>query len=290
MTPIDAVRTIGRPIAYHAGLARHVGGVATAIFLGQLMYWDQISKEDLGVYKTSEEWEAETGLSYREQATARKKLREIGLLVETVKRLQHRIYYKLDRDAFNAWISGLAEDESREIGDSPESQFPNDENAIGEMRNAQSVECGKRNPTNDENATRYIGKDYQETTAETTNTTARARSAAPTIKAHTVADLVALGVDEDVAAEFLANRKRKRVALTPLALAGIQREAGKAGWSLNDALRKAVERGWQSVEAAWLMRDTAPQRQAGTSQFDPLAYVNRNRTSRHQGDSNVIDV
>lgn len=124
---------------------------------------------------------------------------------------------------------------------------------------------------------------------EKKTTTARARSAAPA-KSHTAADLIALGVDEDVATEFLAIRKRKRAALTPLALAGIQREAGKAGWSLNDALRKAVERGWQSVEAAWLMRDTAPQRQAGTSQFDPLAYVNRNRTSRHQGDSNVIDV
>ncbi|CAK7069875.1 MAG: hypothetical protein KER_03064 [Kerstersia gyiorum] len=124
---------------------------------------------------------------------------------------------------------------------------------------------------------------------EKKTTTARARSAAPA-KSHTAADLVALGVDEDVAAEFLAIRKRKRAALTPLALAGIQREAGKAGWTLNDALRKAVERGWQSVEAAWLLRDTAPQRQTGTGQFDPLAYVNRNRTSRHQGDSNVIDV
>lgn len=117
-----------------------------------------------------------------------------------------------------------------------------------------------------------------------------APTAAPKVRAHTIADLVALGVDEDVATEFLANRKRKRAALTPLALAGIQREAAKAGWTLNDALRKAVERGWQSVEAAWLLRDAAPQRQAGTGQFDPLAYVNRNRTSRHQGDLNVIDV
>jgi hypothetical protein len=170
MRPLDTIRAIGRPIAYHAGLARHVGGVATAIFLGQLMYWDEISKDEMGVYKTSEEWESETGLSYREQATARKKLRDLGLLVETVKRLQHRIYYKLDREGFNLWIESLSASDENAIAEPAKAQSPNDENAIGELRNAQSGECGKRTSTDDENATRYIDKDYQETTAEITRT------------------------------------------------------------------------------------------------------------------------
>ena len=76
MRPLDTIRAIGRPIAYHASLARHVGGVATAIFLGQLMYWDERSTDERGVHKESKQWEEETGLSYREQTTARKKLRE----------------------------------------------------------------------------------------------------------------------------------------------------------------------------------------------------------------------
>lgn len=65
-------------------------------------------------------------------------------------------------------------------------------------------------------------------------------------------DLQARDVPADVAAEFLALRKRKRAPLTALALAGIQREAGKAGWTLGDVLRTCVERGWQGFNAAWV--------------------------------------
>lgn len=162
MRPLDTIRTLGRPIAYHSSLARHVGGVCTAIFLGQLMYWDEISKDDLGVYKTSEEWEVETGLSYREQATARKKLRDMGILVETVKRLQHRIYYKLDREAFNKWIEDIVANESSETRESTKAQSPNDENAIGGQHNPQLGDDGKRKS--------YIEKTTTETTAEITNT------------------------------------------------------------------------------------------------------------------------
>lgn len=76
------------------------------------------------------------------------------------------------------------------------------------------------------------------------------------VKCHSVANLVQLGVDAQTAKEFLDLRKRKRAPLTPLALAGIQREAEAAGWDLNDVLRKCVERGWQGFEADWVKRET----------------------------------
>lgn len=101
MSPLDTIRSLGRPLAYYPAIAKHVGGINAAIFLGQLMYWDERTADELlGVYKSSEQWEHETGLSYKEQMNARRKLRDLGLLVETHKRLQHRIYYKLDRAAF----------------------------------------------------------------------------------------------------------------------------------------------------------------------------------------------
>lgn len=167
MSPIDVIRTISRPIAYHPALAKHVGGVTTAIFLGQLMYWDERSEDELGIYKTSDEWEAETGLSYREQAGARKKLRDLGLLIETEQRLKHRIYYKLDRDAFNAFFETIGQEKSVKSA--------NDDTAIPERRKrnsgatkAQPAGEQKRNPSNDENATRYIDIDYTKTTTEIT--------------------------------------------------------------------------------------------------------------------------
>ncbi len=158
MRPLDTIRAIGRPIAYHAALARYVGGVATAIFLGQLMYWDEKSTDERGVHKESKQWEDETGLSYREQATARKKLRDLGLLIETPERLKHRIFYKLNREAFNAWIESVSAASEPENGDLREAHFPNDENAIGGQHIPQSGDDAKRNS--------LIGK----TTTETTET------------------------------------------------------------------------------------------------------------------------
>lgn len=75
---------------------------------------------------------------------------------------------------------------------------------------------------------------------------------APRSASLSIADLTALQVDEQVAKEFLAIRKTKRAPLTEIALAGIRREAAGVGWTLDQTLRKCVERGWQGFEAAWV--------------------------------------
>lgn len=138
MKPLESLRVMGRVVAYHPRIAKHVGGVNAAILLCQLIYWDdRAADQELGIYKTSEEWEEETGLSYREQATARTKLRELGLLTETSKRLQHRIYYKINHDAFNELIAQIHTD-STAIPQVPEAQSPNDENAFREDLNSRS--------------------------------------------------------------------------------------------------------------------------------------------------------
>lgn len=67
-----------------------------------------------------------------------------------------------------------------------------------------------------------------------------------------VSDLVAQGADERVATEFMALRKRKKAALTPLALEGMIREAGAAGISLTDAMRLCVESDWRGFKAAYV--------------------------------------
>lgn len=67
-----------------------------------------------------------------------------------------------------------------------------------------------------------------------------------------VSDLIAEGVDEQVATDFLTVRRRKRAPLTELAMKGIRREADKAGWTVDAALKKCVERGWTAFEAGWV--------------------------------------
>lgn len=57
------------------------------------------------------------------------------------------------------------------------------------------------------------------------------------------------GVSSSVWSDFIAVRK---APMTQAALDGIQREAEKAGWALEDALKECCTRGWQSFKADWV--------------------------------------
>ena len=72
-----------------------------SILFSHFFYWHDKTRHELGIYRTAEEIEIETGLSVQEQRTARNKLKERGVLTETEKRIEHRIYYKLNLDAFD---------------------------------------------------------------------------------------------------------------------------------------------------------------------------------------------
>ncbi|MCF3007665.1 hypothetical protein [Neisseria gonorrhoeae] len=101
MKPSESLRAAGRPIAYYPKLAKPLGGVNAAILFGHFFYWNDKTQYESGIYRTAEEIEIETGLSVQEQRTARAKLRERSVLIETEKRIEHRIYYKLNLDAFD---------------------------------------------------------------------------------------------------------------------------------------------------------------------------------------------
>lgn len=64
------------------------------------------------------------------------------------------------------------------------------------------------------------------------------------------------GVDKAVWQDFQLLRKQNRSPLTQTALEGIQREAEKAGISLNDALRECCARGWRGFKADWFNKNT----------------------------------
>ena len=110
MKPSEMLKNTGRVIAYRPNLARLFGGVIAEIFFEQIFYWQDKSDSELGVYKTQEELEIETGLSRKEQETARKLLREKGVLIETHKRLEHRMYYKIDCEKLDELLAILAND------------------------------------------------------------------------------------------------------------------------------------------------------------------------------------
>lgn len=69
-------------------------------------------------------------------------------------------------------------------------------------------------------------------------------------------------VSEGTWSDFLAIRKAKRAPLTATALEGIEREAGKAGLSLEQALRECCTRGWQGFNAEWVQPRLTPAQKA----------------------------
>lgn len=91
---------IGRPVAYYPSFKRVAFTTTASILLCQLLYWTNKTK-DGWIWKTSEQLEEETGLSYEEQKTARAKLRELNLITEDYDRINHELKFKINEDILN---------------------------------------------------------------------------------------------------------------------------------------------------------------------------------------------
>lgn len=89
-----------RPIAFNPRLAHTFGGAITGLFLSQLLYWSDKGRDEEGwIFKTQADFEAETGITRREQDTARKNLKAHGVLHEKRQGLPAQLFYRIDFDA-----------------------------------------------------------------------------------------------------------------------------------------------------------------------------------------------
>ena len=88
-------------VAFYPRLADLTGSVTAALLLGQCLYWTrsvtrQQPQRDGWFWKTAAEWQRETGLSRREQDSARCRLRALGLLEEHRRGMPARRWFRLD--------------------------------------------------------------------------------------------------------------------------------------------------------------------------------------------------
>lgn len=120
------MQDLGRPVAYYPSLNKLTGSVTATIFLCQFVYWHGKGADPEWIYKTQAEIQEETGLSRREQETARRNLKEIGVLEEKYKGIPRKLYYRLDIDKFNElWHSIMAESDIMERRNPPDSNGGN---------------------------------------------------------------------------------------------------------------------------------------------------------------------
>lgn len=98
----DFLTDIGRPVAFYPGLVKALGDRNEAIFICQMAYWrGKGDNKDGWIYKTSDQIEAETSLTYKEQTNVRAGLVEKGLLEEYYARTEHQMYYRVVWGAVN---------------------------------------------------------------------------------------------------------------------------------------------------------------------------------------------
>ena len=93
---------LGRHIAFHRRLVDLTSSVKAALLLSQSVYWTRhgrdIAQTGGWFHKTTEQWEMETGLSAKEQATAREVLRGLALLDDQRMGIPARLHFRLNVD------------------------------------------------------------------------------------------------------------------------------------------------------------------------------------------------
>jgi len=89
-----------RGIAFHPRLVSFSGRVTSGLLLSQAIYWTRkltfSGRPDGWFWKTQIEWQQETGLSRREQETARRTLIAHGVWQEELKGMPARRWYRVN--------------------------------------------------------------------------------------------------------------------------------------------------------------------------------------------------
>lgn len=136
------VQVLGSPIAYYVSFAKVAGDVCAGVFVSQFFYWYGKGHDpEQWIYKTQSEIEEETGLTRRNQETARKTLKALGILEEKLEGLPAKLHYRLDIERLFQLVDEL---------DSPKQT-----DQYGAFRHTGEAECANHSI-------------YTETTTETT--------------------------------------------------------------------------------------------------------------------------
>lgn len=105
VTPSDVKKVLGRVIAYNTSYTFIPGiSVPGAVFLSQAIYWSNNLKSESRegwFYKKQrgdDSWEAETGLSLKQQVSARKVLVGLGVLEEKRRDVPAKVWYRVNSE------------------------------------------------------------------------------------------------------------------------------------------------------------------------------------------------
>jgi hypothetical protein len=218
---IDAMNE--RPIAFNRHYVSLGCGITGALMLSQMVYWTKYASNNGWFYKTSTEWEQETGMTRREQETARKNLVKLKFIQEELKGVPGRLHFRVEKENLYQALINLHQV-------SEENQCTNPPNSDGGIR--------------------------QSNTENTHESTQESITSSATVNFSAKKYLLNIGVTEQVAKDFLDLRTKKKKPLTELAIKLIAKQAEKASLPVCRALEICIVRGWESFKADWAWQDT----------------------------------
>jgi hypothetical protein len=180
----DLLTDLGHPVAYYPALANVLGGVQATLLFCQLCYWLGKQRDPDGwIRKSSIELTTETGLSRKEQETARKNLRRLGIVETRRKGLPATTEFRIVVEALDALWAQRSGPTSPQLQDAPKGTTGCAD------RHIQSSACAQ----------------HLEETENTLETTADISSLSPTTKTRT-AETIQSG----------STRARARGTVTPI--------------------------------------------------------------------------
>ncbi|EME5683870.1 DNA-binding protein [Acinetobacter baumannii] len=242
-----------QPIAFNKHYVFLGCGINGALMLSQLVYWTSRTKDSEGwIFKTHHEWTQETGLTRREQDTARATLKSLKFISEKKMGVPRRVYYRVERE--NLYQALIEYSESIDINSMHNSAILNAQNSHTECTNPpdcmhnSAILNAQIRPSNTENT-------YREYTENTTDIIC-ADSAPKTQKFKAKDFLLKNGVSEQTATEYLDLRNKKKKPVTQRALQLVFKQAQEAKLSNERVFQIIVVRGWESFKAAWNWQET----------------------------------
>lgn len=261
MSHYSTLKGLGRAVAYYPAIGIKLGNPLAGIMLCQLIYWNDKTDNELGVYKTAEEWTAETGLTYSQQRTARKLLRSLGILLETEKRLEHKIFFKLDISAFDTWYQNdVLNGETREL---QIEHSRNEDLAFGDKQNVSS------------GASNHQSVIHKITSENTTESTSEKKQIKNTKFDATHVDLPA-NVNRNTWIAFVEMRSAIKKPLTENAVELALKKLEQFGHQANESLENSILNNYSGLFLPKTNTSSQPKQQQNQS------YQRRFGNSAHQ--------
>lgn len=239
-----------QPIAFNKHYVFIGCGINGALMLSQLVYWTSRTKDNDGwIFKTHYDWTMETGLTRREQDTARKTLKELGFLSEKKVGVPRRVFFRVEREnLYKALIEYSETLATPSMHNSATLNAPKRHTECTEapdcMHESAQLNAQIR-PSNTEN-----------TTENTTDINLGASAPDQPKKFSAKKFMMENDVSEKTAQEFIDLKNKKRKTITDRSLKIIFNQAVEAQLTNERVFQIIVLRGWESFKAAWNWSET----------------------------------